>query len=223
MLDISRIEAGTLSLSPEPVARRRGCSREARRARPAAGRRSALIARGRPRELTTGYVLADHQRLKQVLLNLLSNAIKYNRQGGERARSSAERRPTAACASHVADTGPGIPPEQLRAAVRRRSTGSAPSSSEIEGTGLGLALSRPLVEVMGGTLRSTSRPARGREVRGRAAGARGAPRARRGRAETAPAQAGVRRPRHVALRRGQHWRTSGSCGAAPRAPAGRDR
>ena len=58
------------------------------------------------------YVLADRQRLKQILLNLASNAIKYNREGGD-VTLTMELRQTSRCRIVVSDTGPGIPAEKL--------------------------------------------------------------------------------------------------------------
>ena len=95
--------------------------------------------------------MADRQRLQQVLLNLLSNAVKYNREGGtvtSRARRRDGRVPLA-----VADTGPGIAQAMPRGSSRRS---IASVQERIEGTGLGLALSKGLVELMGGTLTAES-------------------------------------------------------------------
>ena len=100
VLDISRIDSGNISLTPEPLAvdelRARGAGPD-----PPAGRRAAhRTARWSRAAPGTGrYVLADRQRLRQVLLNLLSNAVKYNREGGQRDARRRRRRPTAsACA-----------------------------------------------------------------------------------------------------------------------------
>jgi signal transduction histidine kinase len=102
------------------------------------------------------HVLGDRQRLKQVLLNLLSNAVKYNRDGGSVQLScgpvAGER-----LRIKVADTGLGIPPEALgRLFVPFER--EAREQSAIEGTGLGLPLSKRLAEAMGGTLDLESTP-----------------------------------------------------------------
>jgi CheY-like chemotaxis protein/anti-sigma regulatory factor (Ser/Thr protein kinase) len=94
-------------------------------------------------------VAADRTRLKQVLLNLLSNAIKYNRRGGSvRVHCSADGD---ALRLAVSDSGPGIAPEQrerLFTAFERLGAETGP----IEGAGIGLALSRRLVELMHGRI-----------------------------------------------------------------------
>ena len=92
----------------------------------------------------------DEQRLRQTLLNLLSNAIKYNREGGEVVVSS-HPTPGGRLRIEVRDTGPGISSEGLdRLFVPF--TRLEENSSGIEGTGLGLVVSRRLVEAMGGNL-----------------------------------------------------------------------
>ena len=109
--------------------------------------------------LSGNYVLADRQRLKQVLINLLSNAIKYNRQGGE-VEVSCSRRTDGLSAIAVRDTGAGIAPEDLpKLFMPFERLGAA--DSDIEGTGLGLALSLRLATVMGGTLTAESTPGQG--------------------------------------------------------------
>jgi len=96
------------------------------------------------------YVLADAQRLQQVLLNLVSNAIKYNRDGGRITLACRDAGPGCLRLS-VSDTGPGISAalqSRLFTPFDRLGAEMAP----IEGTGLGLALSKRLVEAMGGRI-----------------------------------------------------------------------
>jgi CheY-like chemotaxis protein/anti-sigma regulatory factor (Ser/Thr protein kinase) len=108
-----------------------------------------------PRAFAGEYVRADRQRLTQVLLNLLTNAIKYNRPGG-RVRLDCVFVPgtggeTPRLAVRVEDTGRGIPADragQLFTPFARLGA----EQTEIEGTGLGLALSQRLTEAMGGSL-----------------------------------------------------------------------
>ena len=105
------------------------------------------------------FVLADRQRLKQVLLNLLSNAVKYNRKGGTVALSSKEIA-AGRLQIKVSDTGAGIAPERLERLFTPFERLGAEQTG-IEGVGLGLALSKGLVEAMGGTLGVESALGRG--------------------------------------------------------------
>src|SRR5207249_7083792 len=100
------------------------------------------------------HILADRQRVKQVLLNLLSNAIKYNREGGKVTVSWAGS-PDGMLHIKVADTGPGIPRDQMERLFSEFDRLGA-EQTDVEGTGLGLCLSRGLVQAMGGTIRVES-------------------------------------------------------------------
>ncbi|MCW3036237.1 MAG: Histidine kinase [Actinobacteria bacterium] len=149
VLDIAKIESGQLSLSIEPVVVRGVLLEIMDLAGPlAAGRDIALDVEGFDHESST--VLADRQRLKQVLLNLVSNAIKYNRHGGS-VRLSAIPAAEGAFRLAVTDTGLGIPEEGLRKLFTAFERIGA-EQTEVEGTGLGLSLSKVLVEAMGGTI-----------------------------------------------------------------------
>jgi CheY-like chemotaxis protein/anti-sigma regulatory factor (Ser/Thr protein kinase) len=105
------------------------------------------------------YIFADRQRLKQILLNLLGNAIKYNREGGTVAISCAHPE-QGKLRIQVSDTGPGIAPEHFRALFTPFERLGAERTT-VEGTGIGLALSRRLAEVMGGHLDVESTVGRG--------------------------------------------------------------
>jgi CheY-like chemotaxis protein len=94
-------------------------------------------------------VIADRQRLKQVLLNLLSNAVKYNRDGGEVELSCLGSDPDR-LRLLVRDSGPGIPRALLDKLFEPFERLGADQT--VEGTGLGLALSKQLVELMGGSI-----------------------------------------------------------------------
>jgi len=157
VLDIARIEVGRIALSLEPVGVDDAVLGAVDLIRPLASERGVRLGTEVPDAL--GYVTADRQRLKQVLLNLLSNAVKYNRPGGSvtvrclRAAGGEVR-------IEVIDDGPGIAPEYLnRLFVPFERLGA--ESSGVEGTGLGLALSKRLVEVMGGALEVDTAPGRG--------------------------------------------------------------
>ncbi len=148
VLDISRIEAGRLTLSPEPVHVAGALQEVLDLIAPLAAQRNVRLST----EAADGdaFVLADLQRLKQVLLNLLSNAVKYNVPGGSVTVSRETSRPGWLRLS-VRDTGRGIPPEKLdQVFVPFARLGA--EQTGVEGTGIGLALSKGLVEVMGGEM-----------------------------------------------------------------------
>src|SRR5205823_12889617 len=96
------------------------------------------------------YVLADRQRLKQVMLNLLANGIKYTPAGGN-VIISYNATGDEAVRVEVRDTGPGIPPEKLPRLFKPFDRLGA-EQSHVEGTGLGLALCQRLVQAMHGSI-----------------------------------------------------------------------
>ncbi len=152
VLEISRIEAGNLGISVEPVLLSDGVRGALELIGPIADQHGIRV--GADLGAVTGvFVMADAQRLKQVLLNLLSNAVKYNRSGGSIRVCAAVEGATVTLT--VADTGPGIATGDLaRLFIPFDRLGA--EASGIEGTGLGLALSRRLAEAMRGTLDVTS-------------------------------------------------------------------
>jgi CheY-like chemotaxis protein len=98
--------------------------------------------------------MADKQRLLQVIINLLSNAVKYNVKGGS-VLLTCEEREGGRLRVSVIDTGPGIPAEDIHR-VFEPFERLLESRSEVEGTGLGLAVSQRLAEAMGAELGLTS-------------------------------------------------------------------
>jgi signal transduction histidine kinase len=146
VLDIARIEAGRLSLSPEPVEVDLIVQGAVELVQPLAAQRSLTVEVDVPRGTC---VLADRLRLNQVLFNLLSNAVKYNREGG-RIRVVSTRQDGRATIS-VEDTGAGIPEDKLKLLFTPFERLGAEQSG-VEGTGLGLALVKGLVEAMSGSM-----------------------------------------------------------------------
>jgi PAS domain S-box-containing protein len=152
VLDLSRIEAGRMELSLEPIDISEVVCEAVDLVRPIAVRENTVL-----HDATagyTGYVMADRQRLKQVLLNLLTNAVKYNRPQGN---------VTVSCAVEsnqrlrilVRDSGYGISAQQIeRLFLPFERLGA--EHSGIEGTGLGLALSQRLVQAMDSTIEVAS-------------------------------------------------------------------
>jgi signal transduction histidine kinase/ActR/RegA family two-component response regulator/HPt (histidine-containing phosphotransfer) domain-containing protein len=148
LIDLSRIEGGELRLSVEPVQIADALA-EAKSLISPAATTAAVGVRQRPVNVDL-YVRADRQRLIQVLLNLVSNAVKYNRRGGN-VVISAGRNDDEMVRIEVSDTGTGISEEAIARLFTPFERLDA-ASRGIEGTGLGLALARGLVESMGGTL-----------------------------------------------------------------------
>jgi PAS domain S-box-containing protein len=158
VLDISRIESGNLSLSPEPVAVAEIVDQVVKLIRPL-GAPKQIEVHAAPSAGRERYVRADRQRLNQILLNLMSNAIKYNRQGG-RITVSCDDAEGGCVRINVSDTGAGIRPEKLALLFTPFERLGAEQTG-VEGTGLGLALSRGLAEAMGGKLGVNSEIDRG--------------------------------------------------------------
>jgi signal transduction histidine kinase/ActR/RegA family two-component response regulator len=160
VLDIARVEAGKLTLSMEDVALADIVAEVRDLAGPiAAGRSITLEFDTSGASGASKRVRADRQRLKQVLLNLVSNGIKYNRAGGT-VRLSCSRTDDGQLRLEVTDTGPGIPPESLSRLFAPFERIGA-DQTEVEGSGLGLALSKRLVEAMGGVIGVESQVGRG--------------------------------------------------------------
>lgn len=150
VLDLSRIDTGRIELSLEAVNCREIAEEALALLAPLAEKRSIVIRNGIG---TDESVKADRFRLKQILVNLVSNAVKYNHEGGSlelRAESTDE-----GVRIDVRDSGCGIPEEkmgELFSPFNRlgREVG------EIEGTGIGLVISKRLVESMGGSIGAES-------------------------------------------------------------------
>ena len=148
VLDFSRIESGSLTISKEPVDVSDVITEVVGLTAPLAAMRSITVHADPPSE-EAGFVLADTQRLKQVLLNLVSNAIKYNVEGGR-----VDIKLTTNCGRTritIDDTGPGISKDKLALLFVPFERLGAEQTS-VEGTGLGLTVSKGLTEAMGGLL-----------------------------------------------------------------------
>ena len=154
VLDIARIEEDRLEMSLEPVPVHRLVEDALEMVRPLGVTHDIAIEWERG-DVDDRYVIADCQRARQVLINLVSNAVKYNRQNGTvvvRTSGVAD-----AIRVDVVDTGRGLTAEdQSRLFVPFERLDAALDG--IEGTGLGLALSRQLVEKMGGDVVVESTP-----------------------------------------------------------------
>ncbi len=156
ILDLAKVESGTVSLSLEPV----GLDAILQECRdmiaPLASQRGIGMAFPDACPLN---VLADRTRLKQILLNLLSNALKYNREQGQVAIE---------CVPHaggrvrisVRDTGVGLDAEQLALLFQPFNRLGQEGGTE-EGSGIGLVVTKRLVELMDGNIGVSSAPGEG--------------------------------------------------------------
>lgn len=151
VLDISRIEAGILSISPEEVDLSDLVAECIDLVEPQAADMEVELRRGS--RGSPCVVMVDRQRLRQVFLNLLSNAIKFNHPGGSVQVDCSRANGTIAIS--ITDTGCGIPAERIPRLFTPYDRLGA-EDTEVEGTGLGLALSKRLCEAMGATLVVTS-------------------------------------------------------------------
>ncbi|HEX3986583.1 MAG TPA: HAMP domain-containing protein [Acidobacteriaceae bacterium] len=171
ILDLSKIESGTVSVEPEELffgSLLEAVSRPFRHE--AENRRLFFEVKGDPklgRSLVT-----DPRRLQQVLKNLLSNAFKFTEQGGVRltvASAMSGWSPDhpvlsgagAVVAFEVSDTGIGIPTEKQRIIFEAFQQADAGTSRKYGGTGLGLAISRELASLLGGEIQLRSTPGKG--------------------------------------------------------------
>ncbi|HYD28945.1 ATP-binding protein [Brevundimonas sp.] len=160
ILDMAKIEAGKLTLHYEEVSLKEIVDDAARLMRGRVEEAGLKLLVDAP-ELPT--IEADHRGLKQVVLNLLSNAVKFTPEGGDivvaLSREDDDRVRVA-----VTDTGIGIAAEDLTRLARPFEQVEGQHSKTNQGTGLGLALTKSLIELHGGTMRMESEPGRGTTV-----------------------------------------------------------
>ncbi len=170
ILDLSKIESGTVSVDAEDITLRLLEESIARPFRHEAEQRGLFFSVAIDRELRS--ITTDSKRLQQVLKNLLSNAIKFTEHGGVRmrvARATSGWTPThpvlgtasAVIAFEVTDTGIGIPSEKQRIIFEAFQQADASTSRRYGGTGLGLAISRELANLLGGEIQLRSRAGEG--------------------------------------------------------------
>ena len=157
VLDLSRIESGRLPISVEPVDVARVLAEVQATLGPLAARAEIDLRIGDvPRDLPE--VLADRIRFRQVLMNFGSNAIKYGHAGGDARLSAALRGDRVRI--EVRDDGAGIPLDK-QDKIFQPFFRAGQETGPIEGTGIGLAITRRLAEVMHGSVGFTSAPGRG--------------------------------------------------------------
>ena len=150
VLDLARIESGQMTISREPVALADAVHDALALLAPMARERHVSLGIDTDGLADDGHVYADRNRFKQVLLNVLSNAIKYNRPGG-RVDVSFQITEGTRVRTMIADTGIGIAPAHLDKPFEPFERLGA-EQTDVDGTGLGLALSMGLIEAIGGAI-----------------------------------------------------------------------
>lgn len=152
ILDFSRMEAGKISISLESIEAMDIASNCALLMDHMA-REHDVVVNLDPSLSSLPRIRADRIRLKQVLVNIISNGIKYNRKGGS--VTIAAKVDNGAASLMVTDTGYGIPQEK-QADLFTPFTRFVEDESSIEGTGIGMTITKQLVEAMGGSISFTS-------------------------------------------------------------------
>jgi signal transduction histidine kinase/DNA-binding response OmpR family regulator len=165
LLDFSRIDAGRLSISTQDLDLIDIIDEAITILRPQADAKALLLrcelAPGLPR-----HVQGDPNRIRQILLNLLGNAIKFTERGEVRLRASGETADgLARVGFSITDTGPGIPLEMLPRLFRKFEPADLSSTRRADGPGLGLAICKELVDLMGGHIEADTRLSKGTTVR----------------------------------------------------------
>ncbi|MGW7238580.1 HAMP domain-containing protein [Streptomyces sp. NPDC054804] len=169
ILDLSKVEAGKMDVTPERVPLRQLLEYVEATFRPMTSQKSleftVATATGTPADLLT-----DDSRLRQILRNLLSNAVKFTEQGGVELRiePAADRevppgvlRGGPVVAFRVVDTGIGIPHQQLETIFGAFQQADGTTSRKYGGTGLGLSITREIAHLLGGAVTVDSAPGQG--------------------------------------------------------------
>ncbi len=170
ILDLSKIESGTVSVDVEEIplaVLQETVTRPFRHEAETRGLFFEILVDPRLRSITT-----DSKRVQQVLKNLLSNAFKFTAQGGVRLRialvddggageAAVPQQTPPVVAFEVTDTGIGIPAEKQRIIFEAFQQADASTSRKYGGTGLGLAISRELAHLLGGEIHLRSQPGSG--------------------------------------------------------------
>lgn len=148
ILDLAAIESGKLIISQESILMAEVIAECRTMIEPQAQERHVQLIFPPPDMRV--YVKADRTRLKQVLLNLLSNAVKYNREGGM-VEVDCDVTASGRIRVSIRDTGSGLPPEKLTQLFQQFNRLGQEAGS-VEGTGIGLVVTKQLVELMGGKI-----------------------------------------------------------------------
>ena len=153
LLDLSRLEVGRLNLAYDVFDLHEILEQVRQDVAPQAAAKALALHTEVPQQLPTLY--GDAARVRQILLNIVGNAVKFTHQGGVRISVSCV---LGTVAIAVADSGVGIMPEALPQIFDEFRQGDSKRSLPGGGAGLGLAISRQLAELMGGTISVQSEP-----------------------------------------------------------------
>jgi PAS domain S-box-containing protein len=152
VLDISKIEAGELVLSPAPFDLRQSLEKTVRMVAPLAEKKGITLHLDIAD--TIGTIMADQRRLEQVMLNLLNNAVKFTDKGHVRISCREE---DADYILSFADTGVGMRPEDIPNLFQPFRQIDSGLTRKHEGTGLGLSICKKIIDMMGGSISVESR------------------------------------------------------------------
>ena len=160
ILDLAKIEAETYELNAEHFPVIEALDGAITTARPAAERQGVSLT---TLAMISGNILAERRGLMQILINLLSNAIKFSSKDGS-IRLIAEMTDKGELSLHVEDTGVGMTAEEIENAFEPFRRGNPTLSKNVEGAGLGLAISQRIAVLHGGSISITSTPGLGSTV-----------------------------------------------------------
>jgi signal transduction histidine kinase/HAMP domain-containing protein len=171
ILDLTKVEAGKMDISPSPVELRSLCADLEQTFRPIADQQSLTFTVEIP-EGTPPVIVTDEHRVEQVLKNLLSNAFKFTDHGsvalraalapaGTRFANPRLREAAEVIGLSVADTGIGISSDKVLEIFEAFQQGDGTTSRKYGGTGLGLSISREIAGLLGGEIQVESEPGQG--------------------------------------------------------------
>ncbi|HKR01929.1 MAG TPA: ATP-binding protein [Pyrinomonadaceae bacterium] len=158
LLDASKLESGTMRLEVASLDLRTVADEVRESMLPLAREKGITLEEKLPDDLPP--VEADRAKLRRILLNLLSNAVKFTQKGG-RVEVRAEREDGARVRLSISDTGVGIPPEDVDRLFDKYEQARSRATRGEKGTGLGLYITRQLVELHGSEITVKSQPGKG--------------------------------------------------------------
>ena len=159
LLDVAKVESGKVELAIEPLACQRVIDDVLAALSPAANAKGLVLQKKVPAFDVP--VLADRRAFHQVLINLTNNAIKFTERGSITVELHEPQGDADLVAVSVSDTGPGITAEDQKRLFQSFAQVESGSKRRVEGTGLGLYVSRKLAELQGGTIALRSAPGQG--------------------------------------------------------------